>query len=602
MIYGRSSVIATIRRVFILSIGLFFTFAAQAKDKVDSASHMALYHRYYQLFDTDSTEEFYEVSAQLQQNYIKKGNTVSYYKIRQNEIFYDAAHDRAYQAITKANEMLEDMKNSGSKHYELPYMSLGYIFEQRGCYRIAVHYYQEALDNIDPKDSTGLAHLYSQMASINLTRNSDKAQQWTERMGNIISQDSLYYRPYLTLKGQICFFNGDKDNFFKVKQEFEEYMKRTPALDHSGEHILKIMEDAFVGKYDEALSLLDQDVQDYDDIRRCDIRIRIFKMMGNMDRVLQEVNNRRNLRDSLSSNLLSDNLTEISAAVGIAKIKEKAAKERERWLGITIILLVVAHVLIVSRYFARQRYQKRVEKQNEQLAVAIEEAKESERLKDIFIKHISHEIRTPLNIITGYAQVVNNPAFNTRKEERNKIVQAIARNTVAITDIVNDLLEISHDESENRYHRDDRIALNDFCRQIMEEAEKNNMGHLEFSFQTALPADFTIQSNQGGIERILQQLIGNALKFTEKGRIELQVYEGADDGCVYFAVSDTGVGIPEELHEQVFEQFYKLNFFKQGLGIGLPMSRKIATQLGGTLTVDKDYHDGARFVLAIPVK
>ena len=436
-----------IRKALLLSVGLFFVFALLAQEVVDSA-YMALYHRYYRLFDTDSTEEFYNASEQLQQRYMKRGEMLSYYKIRQNEIFYDAAHGESYQAIKKANDLLEDMKNSETKYYELPYMSLGSIFEMRGNHGIAVHYYQEALNNTNLKDSTGLAHIYAQLASINLTRNSNKAWEWNERLGHVISHDSLYYKLYLTIKGEIHFFNGEKTNFLNNKREFSEFLKRRPSLDHNGEHVLQVMEEAFDGKYDKAMRLLNEESQDYDDIRRCDIRIRIYEMMGRIDLALKEADKRRDLRDSLSNDLLFYNLNEINATIGVAKLNEKASIERERWLIAVILLLLVAFGLSVSRYITHRRYQKKIEKQNKQLEIAIEEAKEYDRMKDNFIKNISNEMRSPLNVITGYAQLITNPNFELPKEERNKILQAIGQNTAAITDIVNGLLKFSMEEGE----------------------------------------------------------------------------------------------------------------------------------------------------------
>lgn len=598
MIY-KHLVALTVYRFFVLAVSIFFPLTMLAKETVDTA-HIAIYHRYYQLFDSDSTEEFYDVSKRLQQNYIKKDKIESYYKIRQNEIFYDAAHGRTYQAIKKANELLEEMKTSKTKHYELAYMSLASIFETRGAYRVALYYYQKALDNINPNDSTGLAHIYAQLAVVNLTRKLDEARQWGERLGHIISSDSLYYRSYLTLKGQFYFFNGEREEFFKAKQEFEDFLKRTTALDHNGEQILTIMENATVGKYDEALRLLSQESQDYDDIKRCDIRIRIYEMMGRTDLAVKEANERRDLRDSLGSDLLFNNLNEINTAIGVAKLNEEASKDRELRLGTIIILLFIALGLTISRYISRQRHQKEIEEHNQQLEIAIAEAKESDRIKDVFIKHISHEIRTPLNIITGNLQVIDNSAFDLGEDERNKMIQAIGQNSIAMTNIVNDLMELSQADSKERYRKDDRIVVNDFCRHIIEEVEERNKGRLELSFQTMLPDDFTIQSNQNGVERILLQLLNNALKFTEQGYVELSVDTSHDSSDIRFAVTDTGIGIPEDLHEQVFEHFYKLDSFKQGLGIGLSISRKIASLLGGTLAIDKEYHCGTRVILTIP--
>ena len=561
---------------------------------------MALYHRYYQLFETDDAEDFYEVSKQMQQRYLKKSDMISYYKIRQNEIFYDTEHGGFYKAIQKANDLLEDMKKSKNKHYQLPYMSLGNILEQRGNYRIAMHYYQEALNNSDRQDSTGLAHIYAQLTLINLCRNLESSREWLTQLGNVISHDSLYYKKYLTLKGEICFFAGEKDNFISNKREFDSFLKRIPSLDNTGEQVMEIMESAFNGKYDKALNLLDQESTDYDSIMRCDIRIRIFRMMGHDDWALEETNKRRDIRELLGNDLLFNNLNEINSSLNVDKLNEEAANEREIWLNAVIVLLGAAIGLTISRYISHRRYQKKVEKQNEELEIAIDEAKESDRMKDIFIKRISNEIRSPLNVIIGYAQLITNPAFELEKEERNKMIQAIGQNTEEIADIVNELLEISQEESKEHYRKDDHIAVNDFCRQIMEEAEKNNKGRLKLSFQSNVPDELTIQSNRNGIERILQHLLDNALKITEEGKVELYVYQAAAyDDNIQFLLTDTGTRGAEEQ----YEDFYKLGSTptKQDRS-GLSMSYKIATLLGGNLTFDKDYRNGTRMILTIPIK
>lgn len=591
-----------IRKILVLTVGLFFAFVAGARE-ADSA-FIELNRHYYRLFDTDSTEEFYKVSTQILQYYRKMGELDNYYLMLQNEIMYDASHGESYKAIKKANDMLEEMKESKVKRYDIVYLALGNIFETRGNYRMALHYYQKSLDNTNPVDTFGLINIYSQLVSVNVTRDTEKAWKWNERFGSLVGNNMLPYKLYLSLKGEIYFFRGEKEKFLENQRELQSFLEEKPRAQiyTHGNHGLKVMEDAFLGKYDEALRLLDQESQDYDGIRQYDIRIRIYEMMGHLDWALQETNKRRDLRDSLNNDLLFSNINEVNAAAGITKLNEQAAEERELWLGTVIILLFVALGLSLSRYFSRQHYQKKIIRQNEQLEIALDEAKESERMKNAFIQHISHEIRTPLNVITGYAQVITNPAFELGTAERDNMLQAIGRNTVAITDIVNDLLEISQEESKERYRRDDLIVVNAFCRHIMHEMEMKNSCHLKLCFQSSVPDGLVIKSNQVGIERILQHLLGNALKFTEQGQVELAVRENTDEGNICFTVTDTGVGIPEDRYEQVFEHFYKVDSFKQGLGIGLSMSRKIAILLGGTLVIDKNYHEGTRMVLTLPVR
>ena len=439
-----------IRRIIIWSITLFFALNTSAKEATDSA-YLALYHHYYQLFNTDLTEEFYAASHLMQQNFLEKGQILYYYKIRQNEIFYDAEHGNSYLAIRKANDLLEEMKNSDTKHYDLVYMSLGNIFELRGCYRISLHYYQEALKNIDPNDSMGLAHVYSQLASANVTRNTQQALQWTERMGNVISSDSLYYKSYLALRGCIYFYEGQRDFFLKIKREYDRFVNQTKSLDNNGAHLLKIMEDSFYGKYDEALWLLEQESQDYNDITRCDVRMQIYKMMGNTTLALEEADRRREIRDSLNNDFIFSNINKINASINISKLNEKAAQDRELLMIDVILLLFMGTGLLISRSITHRRYHKEVEEYNKQLAIALDEAKEADRMKNIFIKNIGSQIRTPLNVITSYAQVITNPELELGDKECDKIVQAIEKNTTTITNAVNDLLEYSLEESKGTH-------------------------------------------------------------------------------------------------------------------------------------------------------
>ena len=589
-----------IRRALI-SLFLFCSCSLMAQEQSDSA-FTKLYQHYFDLFGSNKKSEFYKTSEKIQQYFIAKKDIINYYKIRQNEILFDTQHGETYKAIKKANVMLDDMKKDEVNRYDLVYTTLGAIFESRGNYRMAEHYYMDAIKSIAPEDTIDYVHAVAQIVSLKVSREPDKAWEWNERMGAMTAYGSSFYKVYLALKGQIYFFKGDKTNFLKIRKEYDECAKRTNDSNPYGRQIMDLIQKTFEGNNQEALQLLEQDIADLTEIGRCDYRIHIYEIMGEGELALKEVNKRRDLRDSLNSDMLFNNINEINAEVGIAKLHEEAAKEREFWFFVVILLLIIALGLIISRYYVRRRYQKKIIKQNEQLEIALSEAKESDRMKSSFIEHVSHEIRTPLNVITGYAQIITNPDYELDTEERNNMLQGIAQNTTAITNIVNDLLEIAQDESKERYRRDDNILVNSLCRNMMSEMEKRNNGRLKLRFFSKLSDDFVIQSNQSGIEKILHHLLSNAIKFTKEGTVELFVHESPDHGCVRFIVTDTGIGIDKENQEKVFERFYKVDSFKQGFGLGLPMSRKIAIQLGGALAIDKEYENGTRLVLTLPVK
>ena len=579
---------------------LILSMTLHAEEQQDTA-FKNLYKQYYELYEQDDEQKFQEISDKMKDYYLKHGQILPYYKMRVNEILYDAENGKSYRAIKKANLMLEDMKKEDEKHYELVYSALGAIYEARGNYRLADRYYQDALKNCSPKDTGSLISIYSRIASLKSSREPEKAWFWNERFGAIAQGHPGYYKLYLALKGEISFYMNDRSRFNKAYKEFTDYLETADILDNYGIITMKTLYAAINGDYQEALRLTESKVNELSELDRCDLRIKIFELMGDSKRALEEVAKRRDLRDSLNSDLMFNNINEINAEIGAVKERENAAKEREILFGTIIALLLLALGLTISRYFMRQRYQKKLLHQNEELEIALSEAKESDRMKSLFIEHVSHEIRTPLNIITGFVQVINNPNYEVEEKERNKMLEDIAENTNAITDILNDLLEMAQDESKERYRRNDTIHINALCRKLTDAVRAKNSERLSIAFKTELPDEETMLSNEKAIEKVLRQLLGNATKFTEKGSIELYVHESPDHGCIRFVVTDTGIGIAEELHEKVFERFYKVDSFKQGFGLGLTASRKIAILLDGSLEIDTTYTNGARFILTLPV-
>ncbi len=599
------------RSLLTLILMLTCCLGIHAQQQEDTAFRK-LYQQYFKLYNKPEKEkEFWDTSEKVKAYYKKKGLRRSYYKIRQNEVLYFVDHGRAYQAIECSNEILEEMKAEGAKHYDIVYTSLATVYESRGNYRMAKHYFMEAMKNVNPKDSGALISIYSRMASLQSTREPKEAWKWNEKFGPLAKEYPDYYKMYLALKGKICFFMNDKQKFMETHAEFNDYLKQHHFVDSVGMVAMQVYDKAFNNQYEEALTLLNNELPDLDIITIHDLKGKIYEMMGRYDLVMNESVIRRELRDSLNSDLLYDNINAINAETGLTLLSEKAAKdreeiikkaakERERWFAIVIGLLVITLGLLASRYLQRRRFQKRLLKKNKELEIALDHAQESDRMKTSFIEHVSHEIRTPLNVITGFAQVITNPEYQLKEEERNIMLNDISKNTVEITNIVNELLEVAEDESKEYYEKNDDVIIHQLCQEVISNAAIINNGRLELNYKNLLDADYTLHSNKKALRKILDQLMKNALKFTDKGQIELKVRERAANGGIEFAVTDTGIGVDEEHHSKIFERFYKVDSFKQGLGLGLTMSRKIAELLGGTLEIDASYKKGARFILTLP--
>ena len=303
------------------------------------------------------------------------------------------------------------------------------------------------------------------------------------------------------------------------------------------------------------------------------------------------------LSDSLNVKSVKNQLNEFNTLFKVDELEKSKQEERTRHVYIVLGVIISAMIIIgiVGIYFLRRLHQK-----NRELAVALDHAQESDRMKTAFVQHISHEIRTPLNVITGFAQVIGNPSFKLSTEQRENIVNSIESNTREITNFVNELLEFSENEGQNRYSITDDIKINEFCNDLIKAAQMVNNGRLELICDSHVDDTKTIKSNSLALQRILRQLIGNGMKFTEKGSVTLSTALSDDLSQLFISVTDTGIGIPAEVQDRIFEKFYKVDSFKKGLGLGLPMAYRIAHQLGGDLQLDKEYTGGTRFVLSLP--
>ena len=593
--------------LLILLLLLLHSSAGLAEEQKDSA-FANLYRKYFELYADSNETVFYMASEKMKEYYLEHNLKDSYYKVCLNEILYDTEHGKTYRAIKKCNSILNDVEKDKDKHYEIVYSALGNIYDMRGNYRMAMKYFNEAIKACHPTDSAALAAIYPRIAALQAHREPQKAWEANERFGKLIADSTSDYKIYVVLKGEIAFYLKDKKRFEEAYRQYQDVSRKRPLLDAYGKDMMTMVNATFSGDYHTALNILNHESIDFDLLDRCDMRIQIYEMMGNFEKASQEVAKRRDIRDSLNCDMLFESINEINSEMGMNKIREEArqkeaaaSKRQIILLIVAIVLLIAALGLVISRNLMRLRMQKQLLKKNKELEIALLHAEESDRMKDSFIQHVSHEIRTPLNIITGYAQVVTNPDYHLSNKERDHILGDISKNTKEITYIVNELLEVAEEESKQHYQKDDCIRINTFCRRMMTQAEKENNGRLEMKFSTELPDNFSIHSNRRAMEKILEQLLSNAMKFTEEGYVALKVEASPDHDVVRFVIEDTGIGIADKHHEKVFERFYKVDAFKQGFGLGLTISRKMAILLGGGISIDNEYTGGARFFFILPV-
>ena len=359
---------------------------------------------------------------------------------------------------------------------------------------------------------------------------------------------------------------------------------------------------------------------------------------GRRDSVMQMAINMCDVVDSAIIKNKSDESTELAIIYGteqketeIAKQKAKLAEneadlsnQRLITLGVVITLMLVFFTIFAIK---RRQHEKQLqlantkleeandqlEIKNKDLTIAREKAEEASKMKTNFIMQISHEIRTPLNAVCGFSQVITMPGMEFGEEELAEINNGIVENTERITGLVNKMLELSDVANDSGIEKNDQVEAKAIADAAIMKSGIDDASHLHF--QVYVDHELigrTFATNLEQATRALSLLLDNAMKFTHPAEAAVKVAGGIDkmekaslnvqpngEDKIDFIVSDTGIGVPPEEAEHIFEEFVQLDDYYDGTGIGLTIARSIARRLGGDIVLDTTYSPGARFVMTV---
>lgn len=241
--------------------------------------------------------------------------------------------------------------------------------------------------------------------------------------------------------------------------------------------------------------------------------------------------------------------------------------------------------------------------QNDLLA-AKEKAEENDRLKSAFLANMSHEIRTPLNSIIGFSELMSNPDFD--QHQQHEFAKMIHVSGCNLLSIISDIMDLSKIEAGQVQVKKEIFSGSQLIRDIQREYSlKANQKGIELRIEQSVDQmEIFLESDESKLRQILINFVGNALKFTDSGFIELGVKITGE--FYFFHVKDTGIGISREYQDTIFERFRQVETAHTrkygGNGLGLAISKSLVELLGGKIWMESEKGKGSVFYFELPMK
>lgn len=563
-----------------------------------------MFDKFRYLFQNGEPDEFYNYAREYEQVLHDKGYMMLYYKLLNNEGFFALRHNMVFRAMQAGERLNEELhKDGASSYYYLATGLMGDIYYSVHNRDKAEQCFMQALEEVDDADPKFTMRTYQSLAEMLSIKDAGKALKWMDKSVALAKEtDNVEYLSLsLAMTAYIYFLGGDAQSFHHFYDEYQDLCNQgKQGFSHRYDNVLEIARMSFDGQYAEALGKLKDGGTIYVDSSL--VAIRIFTMERDIDKVVEAVKRRHMEMDSIYSLAQDANFDQMATERALMMTREEALINKKLAKKLTYWLIGLTAVYIFVYLMGRRRLMRKIWARNRQLKEALAKAEESDRMKTAFIRSMSHEIRTPLNAVSGFSQVLCDPNFVLSDEEKQDMQQRISSNVNQITNIIIEMLELSKSESEESVSDSEKkdVLCNDLGRSVLKEFQGKNHTGVELRFSSDVDDSFTTHTNAYRLNVALRHLLDNAVKFTDTGYVELSLVK--KDDRVLFCVTDTGVGIKEEDRDRIFETFAKVDDFKEGIGLGLPICQRLIRSLGGEVDLDPAYSAGCRFVISLPLE
>ena len=562
-----------------------------ANDYKETPEYFALRDSMHHAFNAGDSARFFYHVKNLEDFLYEKDDLHAYYTQRCNEIVFLLNRQNVVEAYKLATTLSQELlQRKLDNEMYMAYNMMGHIYNYSGNLENAKQCFWEVIHRMEKAGyHESIPPIYMNLVNVEMSLNhTAEAMRLLDKAVEIAAKASPQRLFDIETRRTLLYYSiNDMDKFHEGYQAYKEGVNKGFSSVHGRE--LDVYHTAEQGRIDEAVNMA---MRDLSSTERYETITKIYERAGLWEKAYETLKLENKTSDSINTIILSNSMQGIQDEMKIHEADRKASRYFIIGLIAAIVLLSLLLLAMSYIYNSRRRHMRQLER-------AYQHALESDKMKAAFIQNISHEIRTPLNIINGYAQVLSSPSFHLSDQERKEISRTMMRNTDVITRLVNETLELSSMESESGADKKDKVQLHRLIGDMVHDHQQLTDHQLQINYISSLSPDFEIMTSEVLLRRIVDTLIDNAIKNTTKGSITIRT--AVSDDILTISIEDTGTGIPEGEEEHIFERFVKLDDFKKGLGLGLPLCRTLCKRLGGNVTLDKDHHPGARFVVTLPL-
>ncbi|MFL5126158.1 MAG: sensor histidine kinase, partial [Microvirga sp.] len=295
-----------------------------------------------------------------------------------------------------------------------------------------------------------------------------------------------------------------------------------------------------------------------------------------------------------------------SAPFGVFATLSSSYVAAETWRRVQIpgLITVFASIMILLGGFLITRAVRRSLIEAENTRRALHAAEAANEAKRQFLANMSHELRTPMNAVLGFTEMMSDGLYGQLPDKALKALERVQANGRHLLGLINDVLDLSKIEAGQLTLALDDYSIGQVVQTVLSGTEslaKAKGLALTARVQEGLPIG---RGDERRLTQVLLNLVGNAIKFTDKGSVEIAA--GAADGFFDIAVRDTGPGIAPDDQKRIFEEFQQVDSSstrqKGGTGLGLAISQRLVEMHGGTIAVESVLGEGSTFRIAVPVR